>query len=108
MDRFVDGKSKGLIEFSVREAKEGSIDWYLAQAHVPLMFVDLKAASLNAIAREWVEKEMPMRSIGSQFSSGADDQFFGPVTPGKSFDGFFFIDKTTRARPNATGMRSGQ
>jgi hypothetical protein len=47
-----------------------------------------------------------MRSIGSTFSPTASEQsYFGPTIVGKEFDGLFFIDAATRARPNPSVVK---
>ena len=43
-----------------------------------------------------------MRSVGSVYGPGNEVQYYAPVMLKQSFDGLFFIDTTSRARPNTS------
>lgn len=90
-----------LTEFTVGSAPADSVDWYLAQAGMKGLVVDFRHAGKNTEAGEWLDSSHPMRSIGSTYFPSAPEQnVFGLTVVGKEFDGLFFIDSTTRARPN--------
>lgn len=61
------------------------------------VFANLQAAAKNKTMAEWMSVAHPMRDIGSTYDS--DDNSYVPVVLEKSFDGLFFLDTTTRARP---------
>ena len=94
-----------LTEFTVGEAPEGSIDWFLARPGIPNYVVDVKGAGGDPTISKWLDAEMPMRSIGSGYSVKQPGNFFSPTRVRRSYDGLVFFGTTTRARPNPTGMR---
>lgn len=89
-----------LRPFILTPALADSIDWYLAQTGVRKFIIDFRAGRRNAVLGEWLAAPHPMRGIGSMFAPSFDGSSFSPATIGKEFDGLFFIDATTRARPN--------
>jgi erythromycin esterase len=93
-----------LTDFTVPAAREGSIEWYLSQSRHPLFFVDLRRAAQGLVA-DWLRTPAPMRSVGSGFSPKAPERFESATSVGTWYDGLFYIDRTTPARPNPTGRR---
>jgi erythromycin esterase len=89
-----------LTSFTVNPAPADSIDWYLAQAGVKNFIVDFRSPRKTAELGEWLAAPHPMRSIGSVFAPNFESSTFTMTTINKDFDGLFFIDTTTRARPN--------
>ena len=89
-----------LKSFTVSAAPIDSVDWYLAQTGVKSFVVDFRSTSKIAELATWATSPHPMRSIGSGYSPAREQATFGPTTVGKEYDGLFFIDATTRARPN--------
>jgi erythromycin esterase len=93
--------TSGLLRsFTVPVAPVDSVDWYLAQTGVKSFVVDFRSARKSAELAAWTTSPHPMRSIGSGYSPAREQATFGPTTVGKEYDGLFFIDATTRARPN--------
>ena len=93
-----------LMNFTVPAAREGSIEWYLSHARHERFFVDVRRAP-GGQAGEWLRTAAPMRAIGSGFSPKAPDRFDSPTVLLEWYDGLFYIDRTTPARPNPTGRR---
>ena len=93
-------KVRGITEFTVGPALDGSIDWYLAQAGNPSFVVDLRSQSARTALADWLGAPRPMRNIGSMFRVGMESAVFRPRTLGQEFDGLVFFDSVTRARPN--------
>ena len=93
-----------LMDFTVPAAPEGTIEWYLARANRPLFFLDLRSAPTGGVG-QWLRSPAPMRSIGSGFSPKAPSRFESPTVLADWYDGLFYIDQTTPARPNPTGRR---
>lgn len=95
-----DPAKRMLLSFKANPALADSIDWYLAQTGLKSFVVDFRSGRRNAELAEWLATPHPMRSVGSMYAPGFEQQSFGPTTIAKEFDGLFFIDTTTRARPN--------
>jgi erythromycin esterase len=89
-----------LLSFKVNPAIDDSIDWCLAQTGLKSFIVDFRSDHRNAELVEWLATPHPMRSIGAIYYPGIERSSFSPTTIGDEFDGLFFIDATTRARPN--------
>lgn len=92
--------TRALTGFIVGPASEGSLDWYLSQTGARSFWVDLRTAPVTGPVADWLKRPSPMRLIGSGFAPGFDAQNYAPVVPRQEYDGLFFINKTTRARPN--------
>ena len=92
-----------LMDFTVPAAREGTIEWYLARANRPLFFLDLRSAPAGV--GSWLRTPAPMRSIGSGFSPTAPSRSESPTVLADWYDGLFYTDQTTPARPNPTGRR---
>jgi len=89
-----------LMSFTVNPAAADSIDWYLAQAGPKNLMVDFRSRHKNAELDEWLAAPRPMRSVGSVYAPGFEQNYFSRITVSKEFDGLFFIDTSTRAHPN--------
>jgi len=95
-----DPTKRMLMSFTANAAPADSIDWYLAQTGVKILIVDFRASHKNAELGEWLAAPHPMRSIGSMYGPIIEANSFTLTTISKQFDGLFFIESTTRARPN--------
>jgi len=84
----------------VSAAPVDSVDWYLAQTGVKSFVVDFRSTSKIAELASWATSPHPMRSIGAVYSPATEQTTFGQTSVSKDYDGLFFIDATTRARPN--------
>lgn len=89
-----------LTGFTDGPALEGSVDWYLTQAGRKSFWIDLRSAPPSGAVGDWLKRSVTMRSIGSVYSPEAGPQYYAPVILRHNYDGLFFIDRTTRARPN--------
>ena len=92
-----------LREFSVGAAPEGSVEWYLNSAGIKNFIVDLRNTPKTEVIEQWLSKPRRMRSIGLGFFG--DKNSFKGVNLQQAYDGLVFIESTTRARPNPTGLR---
>jgi erythromycin esterase len=86
-----------LVPFNAIPARVGSVDWYLAETHANMGFVDLQSAAKSKTIASWMSVAHPMRAIGSTYDGM--DKSYVPIVLKDSFDGLFFIDSTTRAHP---------
>jgi len=89
-----------LTGFNANPAPEGSVEWYLARTGTKSFLVDFRSAGKDELLGEWLGSPHPMRSIGSGYDPGFEARYFRPSVLASEFDGIFFIDATTRARPN--------
>jgi|SRR5919205_497943 erythromycin esterase len=92
-----------LKEFTVGAAPEGSVEWYLNRAGIGNFIIDFRNTAKTAVIEQWLTNPRRMRSIGLGFVN--DRSTFQRVNLQQTFDGLAFIETTTRARPNPTGMR---
>jgi erythromycin esterase len=89
-----------LTKFTLGDAPAGSVEWYLAQTKQKLFLVDFRTTLKNPGVKEWLTEERPMRLIGTFFEVNGENARMAPTIVGKQYDGLFFINTTTRARPN--------
>lgn len=85
---------------TVSPAPTGSIDWYLARTGMDKFIMDFRSAPRSAEIDKWLAAPHSMRSIGAVYGFTAFLASFPQVVIEKDYDGLFFIDVTTRARPN--------
>ena len=98
--RSKDPNDAQLRAFTVGAAPDDSIDWYLGQAGPRTLLVDFRSRRPASELDEWLAAPHLMRTIGSGYTPDAEGNFFQSLRLGREFDGLFFIDTTTRARPN--------
>ncbi|MDT5293661.1 MAG: erythromycin esterase [Acidobacteriota bacterium] len=89
-----------LRSHTVGAAPEDSIDWYLAQTGVKNFLVDLRSGAKDEAVSVWLAAPHPMRSVGAIYAAEFEQNFFQPTNLRQEYDSLFFIDTTTRARPN--------
>jgi erythromycin esterase len=100
------GSAGILKEFSIPASPEGSVGWYLNLPGIERFVVDLRSAPKEGPVADWLRAPHPMTSIGSGFGTNwTVKQYMAPTELRDAYDGLFFIRKTTRARPNPTGVR---
>ncbi|HVE55339.1 MAG TPA: erythromycin esterase family protein [Pyrinomonadaceae bacterium] len=89
-----------LKSWSVGPAIPDSIEWYEAQTGVKSFIIDFRAVRQTAEITEWLSTPRQFRSVGSGYTPSFEATPYPLKTLNKEFDGLFFIDTTTRARPN--------
>ena len=95
-----DAGRRMLTAFTAHPAPADSIEWYMAQTGAKIFVVDYRSPRQAAVLGEWLASPRPMRLVGSMYAPNFEQGSFSPITIGKEFDGMFFVDTTTRARPN--------
>lgn len=95
-----DPNNRMLMSFTVGPASVGSVDWFLAQTGAKILFVDFRSSRKLVEIGEWLGAPHPMRSVGSGYAPAFEQGSFSPITLGNEFDGLFFVDTASRARPN--------
>jgi erythromycin esterase len=96
---------KGLTEFTVKPAKQKSMDWYLASTKNDKFIIDISQKPLPADVQEVLNKPLQTRGFGAVASQSWVNDAYGSIVLSKEFNAIIFIDHTTRARPTATGKR---
>ncbi len=99
------GKTNGLKEFTVTEAKDGTFDWYLAQAKKDNFILNFRQKNLPTDLTNFVGNSFRTRIFGSLLSREFFNERYLSTIVGKDFDAVIFINTTTRSRPTPTGMR---
>ena len=95
-----DPANRMLMSFTAHPAPADSIDWYLAQTGVKSFIIDFRSVSKDAHGAEWLASAHSMRSVGSVYGPSAENSTFSATNLKRDFDGLFFIETATRARPN--------
>lgn len=87
------------LEFTLKSSPVGSLGWYFSQTKLGDSLIDLRKKSNKKDVVNWLTSPHQMRYAGASFSNKwKEDEFALPVIPRESFDGFIFIEHTTRAR----------
>lgn len=92
-----------LKEFTVEAAPEGSVEWHLNRTGIKNFIVDFRNTAKTEVIEQWLNTPRRMRSIGLGFFG--DQKSFQRINLQQTYDGLVFIETTTRARPNPTGLR---
>ena len=93
-------RGKGLRDFTVLPAPPGSFDATLAAAGIPLLALDLRAATKSGPVGAWLSQPHQTRSIGAVYSEDTPQGFMMDLKAAESFDAILFVEKTTAARKN--------
>ena len=92
-----------LKEFKVDAAPEDSVEWSLNRTGLKNFIIDFRNTAKTEAIEQWLTTPRRMRSIGLGFIS--DTKSFQRVNLQQTFDGLAFIETSTRAHPNPTGLR---
>jgi len=90
--------------FDIGPAPPETVEWQLARAGVADFLLDLRGAAMGAEVSDWFGRPRLMRSIGLGYAPGGSEPLHR-LKLKETFDGLIFIDRTTRAQPNPTGLR---
>ncbi len=90
---------KGLREFTVPPAPEGSLDRTLAATGMPVFALDLRQMPTDGAVAQWISQSHLSRSIGAVYNEANAPSFFHDL-PAQAFDVILFVDRTTAARGN--------
>ena len=89
-----------LMSFTAHPAPADSIDGYLAQTGLKSFIINFRSVRKDADLAKWLDSAHPMRSVGSVYSPSSENSSFAATNLSRDFDGLFFIETATRARPN--------
>lgn len=93
-----------VTEFNIGPAPERTIEWYFTRTGMKAFLVDFRSLAKDETIAPWSATPRAIRSIGLGFSP-QEDEPLTKINLQSTFDGLAFIEKTTRARPNPTGLR---
>jgi len=99
---------RGLKPFDVNPLEDESLDATISAAGLPYGAIDLHGLPDSGYAAEWFSEPRNTRSIGAGFSHEAAPFFARVQRPTELYDALLFVDKTTAARPNPGGTRTGR
>ncbi|HWM86747.1 MAG TPA: erythromycin esterase family protein, partial [Kofleriaceae bacterium] len=97
------GRNRGLVEHAIGAAPPGSIDDTFHRTGWPIFALDLRRLPRTGPVARWFRRPRPMRESGSAFSS--EEGMLREADLPREFEAMIFVDATTRARPNPTGLR---
>ena len=95
-----DPTNRMLMSFTAHPAPADSIDGLLAQTGLKSLIIDFRSVRKDGDHAQWLASSHPMRSVGSVYSPSSESSSFGTTNLSRDFDGLFFIETATRARPN--------
>ena len=88
---------KGLHDFTVGPAPDGSLDATLASAGLPIMALDLRTPPKQPVTADWLKAPHQTRSIGAVFSNDQAANYLLNAAAPEMFDVLVFVEKTTAA-----------
>jgi erythromycin esterase-like protein len=91
---------KGLREFQVGPAPEGSLDSALLASGMPLLAIDLRNAPRYGADGEWFTTPHLTRTVGAVYSETNPAQSLHEMRAAEAFDALLFVQKTTASRVN--------
>jgi hypothetical protein len=97
--------SGALVEHSVPPAVEGTLDHALASTGLPALLLDLANARAGTPVGDWLASKPATRWIGSMYADAWAEKFQFRPDVRAGFDVLAFIETTTAARPNPSGLR---
>ncbi|WP_025664085.1 erythromycin esterase family protein [Aquimarina megaterium] len=83
--------------FTLPPAKEGSLDWYFAQADKDIFFIDFVKSSRSKTVTTFLSQERKTYRGGASWSLDYGILPAFDISPGKNFDGMIFIKETSSA-----------
>jgi erythromycin esterase len=90
---------KGLRNFTVGPAPEGSLDATLAAAGLRVAAVDLRGLPKEGPVAKWFGEPRATRSIGAGYGEQFAANFLARQVAPKNYDAILFVEKTNAARP---------
>jgi erythromycin esterase-like protein len=90
---------RGLRNFTVDPAPEGSLDAMLAAAGLNIAAIDLRKLPKQGPVTNWFGEPRATRSIGSGYGEQYAADFLEKQATPRYYDALLFVEKTTAARP---------
>lgn len=86
--------SKGMHDFMVGPAPEGSFENLMGKTNMGLAVVDLTKLTENSAVYNWFNKERPTRNSGGGFNNTESEQFYWPYNLREGYDALVYLDST--------------
>jgi erythromycin esterase len=100
-----DGTLHSLGTDTVGPPREGSIPWQLDRIGAGNALIDLRTPPPDPAVRDWLTSPQPAHGIGwAHVTPPSVEGEFEDVTPGASFDGVLYVERSTPVRPTATAL----
>ena len=102
-----DSQYGAVLEFSLGPAAEGTVEWYLSKSGVKDCYLDVRTSPQEGAIADWLKSPIPMKYLlGGGFSRRwPPGAYTRPIVLRQYYDGVAFINETSRARPNPSGIR---
>ncbi|MEM9492243.1 MAG: erythromycin esterase family protein, partial [Myxococcota bacterium] len=102
---WTEGRNKpgGLSAHTIEPGSPGQLGTELSRLGFPLFVLDMRTVPIDQPAGRWLHTPHIERVIGSVYRS-AEGMENMTILP-EHYDAVIFVDETTRARPNPTGLR---
>jgi erythromycin esterase len=85
------------VAFTLPPAKEGSLDWYFAQANKDIFFIDFVKSLHPKTITTFLDQERKTYRGGASWSLDYGILPAFDISPGKNFDGMIFIKETSHS-----------
>lgn len=92
-------EGKGVHQFTVGPAPEGSLDSTLARTGLKIAALDLRAVPTHGPVSDWFARTHKTRSIGAVYNVSAAKNYYARAVIANDFDALLFVEKTTSAIP---------
>jgi erythromycin esterase len=98
---------KGLIPFAVTPQPLATLNEALASAGRPVLALDLRPLPTTGPVKAWFDAPQGAWSIGAVFDASRPAAYVQSVPATAEYDAILYVDKTTTARANPSGRRTG-
>ena len=87
--------SKGMHDFSVGPAPEGTFEYIMATANMSLASVDLSRLPKDGVIFDWFNQERLTRNSGGGFNENDEEHFYWPYNLAKAYDALIYLNSTS-------------
>ena len=87
--------SKGMHDFSVESAPEGTLEYIIATTNMRLAAVDLSRLPKDGVVYDWFNQERLTRNSGGGYNENDEEHFFWPYNLAKAYDALLYLDSTS-------------
>ena len=87
--------SRGMYDFSVGPAPEGTFEYTVAKSNLKLAAIDLSDIPSTGVVYDWFNQERPTINSGGGFNDDEAELFYWPYNLVQSFDALIYLDSTS-------------
>jgi erythromycin esterase len=87
--------SKGMHDFSVESAPEGTFEYIIATTNMSLATVDLSRLPKDGVVYDWFNQERLTRNSGGGYNENDEEHFYWPYNLAKAYDALIYLDSTS-------------